>query len=369
MKATIHRTDLLKTLSHVQSVVERRNTIPVLSNVLIDAADGRMVVSATDLDLQVKETVQATVDRAGRTTVSAHMLYDIVRKMPDGEITLDEEAGRMLVRAGRARFTLPTLPADEFPEIAAGDLPHTFTIQSKELARIIQSVRFAMSSEETRYYLNGIFMHIRTNPSGKDLAAVATDGHRLSLYSIALPEGSENVPDVIVPKKCVGELNKILDSIDVPVIISVSDRKVRFDLGGLVFVSKVIDGTYPDYRRVIPSDNDKTIVVSSDVLAEGIDRCSTVATEKTRAIKIGVEKGKLVLSVTSPENGTATEEVEADYDGSPMEIGFNSRYLLDILERSRGQEVEILMKDPAAPTLLRTKDAKDSLCVLMPMRV
>jgi len=369
MKATIHRTDLLKTLSHVQSVVERRNTIPVLSNILIDAAEGRMIVSATDLDLQVKETVQATVDRAGRTTVSAHLLYDIVRKMPDGEITIDEEAGRMLVRAGRARFSLPTLPAEDFPEIATGDMPHTFTIHSKELARIIQSVRFAMSTEETRYYLNGIFMHIRNLPEGKDLAAVATDGHRLSLMSIALPEGSENVPDVIVPKKCVAEVGKIVDTIDVPVVISVSDRKIRFDLGGLVFVSKVIDGTYPDYRRVIPSDNDKTIVVNADDLAEGIDRCSCVATEKTRAIKIGVEKGKLVLSVTSPENGTATEEVEADYAGAAMEIGFNSRYLLDILQRSPGQDVEILMKDAAAPTLLRRKGATDSLCVLMPMRV
>lgn len=369
MKATIHRTELLKTLSHVQSVVERRNTIPVLSNVLVDASDGRLTVTATDLDLQVRESVAAEVTTPGRTTVSAHLLYDIVRKMPEGEVTIDEEGGRMLVRAGRARFTLQTLPADDFPEVPMSDAPHQFSIGSKELARIISFVRFAMSTEETRYYLNGIYLHLRDTAEGKRLAAVATDGHRLALAGMPAPEGSEGIPGVIVPRKCVGEIAKIIDSMDVPVQVSLTSSKIRFDLGGIEYISKLVDGTYPDYTRVIPSGNDKVILTGADKLSEGIDRCSTVATEKTRAIKISMEKNRIALSVTSVENGNATEEVECDYSAAPMEIGFNSRYLLDILQRSQGQEVEILLKDSAAPTLIRRKDSTDEICVLMPMRV
>jgi DNA polymerase-3 subunit beta len=369
MKVTIPRAELLRGLGHVQSVVERRNTIPVLSNVLIEAKSGSLTVTATDLDLQVRETIEATIETAGRTTVSAHTLHDIVRKMPDGDVTLDHADGRMLVRAGRARFTLPTLPSDDFPEIPVGDMTHRFTIPSKVLSAIISSTRFAMSSEETRYYLNGIFLHIKQTEDGPHIAAAATDGHRLSLAMTAIVDGSADIPSVIVPRKCVGEIHKILDSIDVDVKVALSVRKIEFDFGSLVYLSKVVDGTYPEYQRVIPTGNDKIVVVPSDVLAESIDRMSVVATEKTRAVKIGVEKGRMVLSVTSPDNGTATEEVEVEYDGPSFEIGFNSRYLLDILAQTSGQDVEIQMKDSVAPALFRLPASKQSLCVLMPMRV
>lgn len=371
MKTTIERGALLKALSHAQAVVERRNTIPILSNVLIDAADGGMVVSATDLDIQTRERVPADVSAPGRTTVPAHLFFDVIRKMPEGSvIQLDESAGRMSITAGRARFSLPTLPVDQFPELPTGDLPCQITMPAEELSRLLGRARFAMSTEETRYYLNGIFLHLGPEQDGgARLRAVSTDGHRLALVTALVPDITGEMPRVIIPRKCVGEIARVIDEVDGDVVISVSQSKVRFEMGDLVYVSKTVDGTYPEYERVIPRQNDKIVVVDADRLAEGIDRVSTIATEKTRAVKIGVERDRLVLSVTSPENGTASEEVETSYEGAGLEIGFNSRYLLDILGQNRKEQIEIVLADPAAPTLIRRVGEEHDLCVIMPMRV
>ena len=369
MKTKIERGALLKALGHAQSIVERRNTIPILSNVLLDATSEGLVVSATDLDIQTRERVQADVEVPGRTTVPAHLIFDVIRKMPDGAvISLEVANGRMAVSAGRARFQLPVLPDDQFPELNAGDLPCSFTIPSETLKRLFDRAKFAMSTEETRYYLNGIFMHLSDDKAPR-LRAVSTDGHRLALVTTESPEMTGEMPRVIVPRKCVNEVSKVIDDIEDDIKVSLSATKIRFEMGHMVYLSKVIDGTYPDYERVIPRANDKIVVVESDRLAEGIDRVSTIATEKTRAVKVNVARDKVTLSVTSPEHGTANEEVETDYDGSELEIGFNSKYLLDILALQKREQIEIVMNDGASPTLIRRKGDVHDLCVIMPMRV
>ncbi len=372
MKATIERATLLKCLSHVQSVVERRNTIPILSNVLIEASSaGTVKVMATDLDLQVVETMRAvSVESAGAITVSAHLLFDIARKLQDGsQVSLETSDNRMAVKAGRSRFSLPTLPRDDFPMIVEGDLPTSFELPAATLAQLIDRTRFAISTEETRYYLNGIFLHV----SDEELKAAATDGHRLAKFTLARPDGAEGMPDVIVPRKCVAELRKLLEeALDTNVLIDLSASKIRFTLGGqngVVLTSKLIDGTFPDYTRVIPTGNDKLLRLDPKSLWEGVDRVATIATEKTRAVKMALENDKVTLSVTSPDNGTAAEEVPADYSSEGFEIGFNANYLKDILGQIDGDTVELHLADAGAPTLIRQNDKSPALYVLMPMRV
>lgn len=372
MKATIERATLLRCLSHVQSVVERRNTIPILSNVLIEASqDGGLRVMATDLDLQIVEQMQAvSVEAPGAITVSAHLLFDIARKLPDGsQVSLQTADNRMVVKAGRSRFQLPTLPRDDFPVIVEGDLPTSFELPASVLAQLIDRTRFAISTEETRYYLNGIFLHVAED----ELKAAATDGHRLARFTIVKPEGAEGMPDVIVPRKCVAELRKLLDeAADAVVLIDLSPSKIRFTLGGengVVLTSKLIDGTFPDYTRVIPTGNDKLLRLDPKSFWQGVDRVATIATEKTRAVKMALDKDRVTLSVTSPDNGTAAEELPADYDATGFEIGFNANYLKDILSQIEGDTVELHLADAGAPTLIRQDDKSPALYVLMPMRV
>jgi DNA polymerase-3 subunit beta len=367
MKTTIERAVLLKSLGHVQSVVERRNTIPILSNVLIEAReDGSIRLMATDLDLQVDESVPANVEQPGSTTVSAHTLFDIVRKLPEGsQVELTAAEGKMQVVAGRSRFNLSTLPRDDFPVIAEGELPTRFELPAATLRQIIEKTRFAISTEETRYYLMGIFLHIVDD----QLRAAATDGHRLARVTVARPEGAEGMPDVIVPRKAVAELYRLLEELEGTVEISLSPTKVRFGLGSAVLTSKLIDGTFPDYNRVIPTGNDKLLKLDPKTFSAGVDRVATIASEKTRAVKMAVDRDKVTLSVTSPENGLATEELAADYGSDGIEIGFNARYLMDILSEIDGDTVEVHLADAAAPTLLRENDKSNALYVLMPMRV
>ncbi|WP_230278841.1 MULTISPECIES: DNA polymerase III subunit beta [unclassified Croceicoccus] len=378
MKATIERATLLHSLSHVQSVVERRNTIPILSNVLIEAsADGNVRLMATDLDLQVVEVMPAaSVEGAGAITVSAHLLFDIARKLPDGsQVSLETSENRMIVKAGRSRFQLPTLPRDDFPVIVEGDLPTSFELPAATLAQMIDRTRFAISTEETRYYLNGIFLHVADDgPNGAaQLKAAATDGHRLARFTIARPDGAEGMPDVIVPRKCVAELRKLLEeSLDTNVAVDLSASKIRFTLGGesgIVLTSKLIDGTFPDYSRVIPTGNDKLLKVDPKSFFAGVDRVATIATEKTRAVKMALDTDRVTLSVTSPDNGTAAEEIAADYGADGLEIGFNANYLKDILAQIEGDNVELHLADAGAPTLIRQNAQSPALYVLMPMRV
>ncbi|OZA17506.1 MAG: DNA polymerase III subunit beta [Novosphingobium sp. 17-62-19] len=327
-----------------------------------------------DLDLQVIESMAAvSVEGAGAITVSAHLLFDIARKLPDGsQVSLETTDNRMVVKAGRSRFQLPTLPRDDFPVIVEGDLPTSFEVPARTLAELIDRTRFAISTEETRYYLNGIFLHV-SDEATPVLKAAATDGHRLARFTIARPEGAEGMPDVIVPRKCVGELRKLLEEVlDTAVLVDLSASKVRFTLGGengVVLTSKLIDGTFPDYSRVIPTGNDKLLKLDPRSFFEGVDRVATIATEKTRAVKMALDNDRVTLSVTSPDNGTAAEEIAASYSAAGFEIGFNANYLKDILSQIDGDTVELHLADAGAPTLIRKDDKSPALYVLMPMRV
>ncbi len=372
MKVTVERAELLKSLGHVHRVVERRNTIPILGNVLMRAEKSALNLKATDLDLEVIETIAAEVSPGGSTTVPAHMFYEIVRKLPEGsQVVLEASGDRavMAIRAGRSRFTLQTLPESDFPDLAAGDMTHKFKIAATALKRLLDKTHFAISTEETRYYLNGIYLHIAGSGKNATLRAVATDGHRLAQAELAVPSGANGMPGVIVPRKTVNEVQRLVEGSDAEIAVEVSSAKIRFTLGDVVLTSKLIDGTFPDYGRVIPSGNDKLLTIDKKDFEAAVDRVSTVSSERGRAVKLSLTGGRLVLSVTNPDSGSATEEIEVDYDGDPIDIGFNSRYLLDIAAQLDGEVAVLKLADPGSPTLIEDKDAKGALYVLMPMRV
>ena len=334
MKVTIERSILLKALGHVHRIVERRNTIPILANVLIEAADGKVTLKSTDLDLEATESVAADVAQAGGTTVPAHVIYDIVRKLPEGaQASLETagDAGQLLLRSGRSRFYLQALPAADFPDLTSGDFSHRFMLPAVELKRLIENTQFAISTEETRYYLNGIFLHTIDVDGTAMLRAVATDGHRLARVETAAPQGSVGMPGVIAPRKAVSEVQKLLEDMTQDVAIEISTAKARFQFGDVVLTTKLIDGTFPDYARVIPTGNDKRLVVDKEPFEKAVDRVSTLSSERGRAIKLAIAEGKMTLSVNNPDSGSASEEIEADYDSAPIDIGFNARYLLDIV--------------------------------------
>lgn len=373
MKINVERGAFLKALSHVQSVVERRNTIPILSNVMIEAAKGQVKLTATDLDIEIVEGLPADVLRNGSATAPAHMLYDIVRKLPEGAQVqaelLTSEGGRLAVSAGSVRFELACLPREDFPQMAAGALPNRFHLAAEDLKRIIDKTRFAISTEETRFYLMGIYLHVAKDGKKQAMRAVATDGHRLARYELDLPEGASDMPGVIVPRKTVTELRRLLDDANGAIEISLSDTKAQFTFGSIELTSKLIDGTFPDYQRVIPSGNDKSLVLDSKDFAQSVDRVSTISADKTRAVKIAIAKDKVTLSVVNPESGTATEELGATYSAPALEIGFNAKYLLDITSQIEGKEVRFLLSDAGSPTIIEDTDDASTLYVLMPMRV
>jgi len=372
MKFTIDRGVLLKALTHVQSVVERRNTIPILANVLIRANDGGVELAATDMDISVVERARADVTQHGATTVSAHTLFDIVRKLEEGaqiELGGGSEEGQLALRSGRSTLKLATLASEDFPVMSDDDMPHSFTLAVSALRGLIDRTRFAISTEETRYYLNGIYLHAVAGDGGKQLRAVATDGHRLALMQVPLPAGADGMPGVIVPRKTVNELRKLIDEAETDVAISLSDTKIRFAVDGIVLTSKLIDGTFPDYDRVIPDANDKFLEVSCKRFERAVDLVSTISTEKSRAIKLSLTDDSLVLSATSPDAGSATEELEVDYNDGALEIGFNSRYLIDITQQIQGDSARFALSDAASPTLVRDTADASALYVLMPMRV
>jgi len=376
MRVTLERSTLLSSLSHVHRVVERRNTIPILSNVLLVAENDELHLKATDLDLEVFEKTSARVEQPGSTTVPAHMLYEIVRKLQDGSevmLSIDDGGSVLNLTSGRSQFTLQILPASDFPDITAGEFSHTFSMPAKSIKGLIEHTQFAISTEETRYYLNGIYMHTveADEEDGGNLVirAVATDGHRLARAQIEAPSGSEGMPGIIIPRKAVGEILKLVEDPDANVAIELSDSKIRLTVGEVILTSKLIDGTFPDYNRVIPSGNDRELVMDRQSFSRAVDRVSTISSDRGRAVKLQLEEGQLTLSVSNPESGTAEEELPVGYQSEPMEIGFNSKYLLDITNQLSGEEAIFMLADSGSPTLIRDSTDNGAIYVLMPMRV
>jgi DNA polymerase-3 subunit beta len=372
MKVTLERNQLLKSLGHVHRVVERRNTYPILANVLLKAADGTLDLRATDLDIEVTESVPAMVSTAGTTTVPAYTLYEIVRKLADGaEVRLETEGGeQMLLSSGRSRFHLACLSPDSFPDLKSGTFTHEFSIPALALRELIERTQFAISSEETRYYLNGIYVHTLEVAGTTLLRAVATDGHRMARAEVDAPAGAVGMPGIIIPKKTVGEVQKLLDGAEGDVTVEVSDTKIRFTVAGVVLLSKLIEGTFPDYERVTPKNNDKAMMVDRGAFATAVDRVSTIASDRGgKAVKLTLNEGQLELSVTNPDHGTASEELPVEFDGENFEIGFNARYLLDIIGQIRTDNAVFLFNDAGSPTLVREDGEPRALYVLMPMRV
>ncbi len=370
MKLTIERAVLLKALAPVQSVVERRGTIPILANVKLEADKNGLSLTATDMDIAIVNKVAAKAEKSGAITVPAHMFYEIVRKLPDSAtIEIQAEGGKLTIASSNSRFSVATLPATDFPVMAEGDLAHNFVITPAECKALLEKTRFAISTEETRYYLNGIYLHAASSAGAPVLRAVATDGHRLARMEVALPEGAESIPGVIIPRKTVSELYKLVEEGGERVEISLSESKIRFAVGGSVLVSKLIDGAFPDYERVIPTGNDKVMEVDGRVFAQAVDRVSVITSEKSRGIKLAMSPNTLTLTASSAEQGTATETLAVAYGADAVEIGFNARYLLDMMQQVEGDTAQFVFADSASPTIVRDPSDVGALYVIMPMRV
>lgn len=373
MKFSIDRAAFLRALAHVQSVVERRSTIPILSNVLLRAESGMLTMATTDMDIEMTEAIAADVSKEGATTVPAVTLHDIIRKLPDTakiQIELDGSGNFITVKAGRSDFRLSVLPVTDFPQFAGAKLPISFSIPAADLRALIDRTKFAMSTEETRYYLNGIFVHAADNEGVPVLRAVSTDGHRLARFEMPLPDGAQALTNgVIWPRKTVLELRKLLEEAADTIQISLSETKVSFAFDHIALSSKLIDGTFPDYQRVIPTGNDKIVEVDPRLFSGALDRVSTISDGKSRAVKISLNGKTLTLSANSPEAGSAREDIEVNSDAPALEIGFNARYLLDITSQVDGEGCRLSMSDPAAPTIIQDTSDPSSLYVLMPLRV
>ena len=366
---TIERGALLKALAHLQTVVEKRNTIPILANVKLDAFHGSVALTATDMEIAVIEQILADVQEEGSVTIPAHTLYDIVRKLPDGtQIHISKstaEEGRLAVQAGHANFLLPFLPAAEFPIIDQGEMDHFFTISAAELAALGNKTRFAVSTDETRYYLNGIYLHAIDN----SLAAVSTDGHRLAKMAVTLPTGAADIPGVIVPRKTVVELVKLIEGSEAPVEVSLSKTKIAFVCGNAVLISKLVEGTYPEYQNVIPESSHNVMEIEVQQLISAVDRISTMSSEKTRAIRLTVNQNRMELAAANENSGSGEEVIDVVYSGTPIDCGFNARYILEVLATIESKTVQFMFSATGDATVVLDPSVHGALYVIMPMRI
>ena len=375
MEFKINSTDLLKALSHIHGIVEVRHTLPILSNIILEAKDDKLILSSTNLDIYCSDKIKAEVLQSGEVSVSAVTFFEIIKRLPSGsEVLMIMEEGENEIRltCGRSKFNLSTLKTDDFPIISDSDLSTNFVLSADELIRIIDKTKFAVSNEETRYYLNGIFLHKAERNSIQFLRAVATDGHRLAQYDIPLPQGAEDITGIIIPKKTIYELRKVLDDANGDVSVSLNENKIKFSFNDLKVISKVIDGTFPDYTKVIPQKNDKNFKTNNSDLKNAIDRVSAVAANeesKSKAIKFCIENNSLSLSVESQSKGSANEMIDVNYSGDKVDIGFNSKYIIDICNEVDGDEISISLSDSISPAIILDKTDENLFFVLMPMRI
>jgi DNA polymerase-3 subunit beta len=365
MKLTAEREKLLTPLQAVIGVVERRQTMPVLANVLLGVSQGRLSITATDLEVELVATTEVTVQQGGDITVPGRKLLDILRALPEKTgITITVEGEKLVIRAGRSRFSLSTLPATEFPVIEDINSQQTVQITRKDLLRLLEKTHFSMAQQDVRYYLNGMLLEIE----GQTLRAVATDGHRLALCEATLASKAKSSQQVIVPRKGVLELQRVLTD-EGPADICIGTNHVRAQIGDVRFTSKLIDGRFPEYSRVIPAAAANAIRADRDVLRQALQRTAILSNEKYRGIRVTVKKNMITVQAHNPEQEEAEEEIEVAYSGADLEVGFNVNYLLDALAAIDGQEVELGLTDSNSSCLIRSPGNASARYVVMPMRL
>lgn len=375
LEFSVYRQALAGALGHMSSIIEKRNTLPILSNVKIEATSSELILTATNVDLELVEHVAADVTHGGSITIPVQTFHDFVRKLPeDAEIKVKlSDSGEFVVSSGRSVFKFQTMPADNFPTMVAPSAVVKFTMNTDDLARLVNQTKFAIPTDDVRYHLGGIYFHIGDD---KKLTAVATDSQRLALCAIPAPSGSESMPSVILPRRVVSEVSSLLSDVKVDdVVVELSDTKVRFTIGNAVLTSKLVDAQYPNYRIVIPKSNEKMAVLTTKQFVKAIDLVSSASNDKTKTVQLAFSMNKMIASVSSKDDGNAvagTEEMDIEYNNDDnFSISFNLRFLLDIANQvDGGDKMQMAMQDALSPTLIKSADKEtDSMFILMPMRV
>lgn len=373
MQFEVKKQILLKAVASVNGAVEKKNTIPILQNIKIDAKKNvngtdEIILSATDMDILVTAIAEVDMKRGGTTTVPSQMFFDIIRKIPDGsDIMISQEnASTLQIKYGKSKYTLPCIEASEFPCLSEGELGEEVEIDADVLRQMIDKTRFAISNDETRYYLNGLYLQSLEKDSGFELRTVATDGHRMAL-SFFVSTSLKSSFGVILPKKSVAEIRRIIDG-SKKIKISVSRVKIKIVAEQITIISKLIDGDFPDYDRVLPQNNDQLVTINKKIFFDAVDRVSTIATDKHRSMKLTVENGKIQLQVSANDGSFAYEEMDVSYVGPNIEAGFNSRYLLDIIGQIDKEEFMMRFKDGNSPILIEAS-GMTAVFVVMPVRI
>ena len=371
MKFVIEKPVIYKALTHLQNIVNKKNTLPILSNILIEAGQNFLNLSSTDMDISIKEKINCNVIESGSTTLNAQIMFDIIKKLPEtSEVEFISNDSKILtIRSNVSKFSLSCLPKDEFPIIETETKGKKLKVKSQTIFKLIDKTKFAISNEETRYFLNGLYFNIHPEENSSVITFVGTDGHRLATSSAYVDKNIDEIPGVIIPKKTINELSKLLSENSSDIEIDISLNKIVFYIDNLILVSKLIDGNFPDYKRVIPSGNDKHLIINRLNLLAAVDRVSTITNEKSPSIKLKLLKNQINLSTINNENSTATEDIEVNYDGIEIEIGFNARYIMDMLDHLVGEEIKISFNDNSTPIIAQEKSSSDIIYVLMPMRV
>lgn len=366
MKFQVGRNELLGALTGVIGVVERRQTLPILSNVLMNVVDDRLHVTATDLEIEMKASAQVQNLSPGRLTLPARKLYDICRGLPEGaELTIDANGDKAVVRSGRSRYSLACLSADEFASLEVQGEAQTFSVSSAGLRRLIEKTQFAMAQQDVRYYLNGTLLELRST----GLRTVATDGHRLALAEMETPLALTEALSVIVPRKAILELMRLLTGQDEPVNLSLGSGQLKVDVGDLQLTTKLIDGRFPDYERVIPTNGDKRVTADRETVRQALARTAILSNEKFKGVRLTLDSGRMVLQTHNPEHEEAEEELEVDYDGEALEIGFNVNYLMDALGALGNASFTLDLRNSESSGLIQAADDTSARYVVMPMRL
>jgi len=366
MKTTIKREEILAPLQQVIGAVERRQTLPILGNILLKSTDGDISLTATDLEIEMVASISAKGKDDFQTTIPARKLLDICKALPESaDINFTVDDSRVSLTSARSRFSLASLPAKDFPGLDEITFLQSFSIPQSQLKSLFDKTSFAMAQQDVRYYLNGILMEI----SPGKIKLVATDGHRLALSETSLDTGVDEDKQIIIPRKAVLELSRLLESGDSPANCMLSQNHLRVETSTLVFTTKLIDGKFPDYQRVIPVDGNKIMEVSRETLKQSMSRIAILSNEKYRGIRLTLSSGNLSIQANNPDQEEAEEELQVDYTESDMEIGFNVTYLIDVLNVLNSEKVQVKLKDSNSSAIISDSQDESSLYVVMPMRL